>query len=97
MHLAELRVEMPTGTMLDALERFAAAFKHGSTVEIDCAYAALVRALPPKTYGEVTAGTLFSIPGYFAVIRKTKQGIEVGLGRTLYDHLPANQVIISTN
>ena len=95
MHVAELRAELPPGQLLNAVEAFAAKFDpRRVTADTITAYNRVVSLLPTKTYGEVTAGSLFSVPGYFEVLRKTKDGVEVGFNQVLYSHLPSNQSII---
>jgi hypothetical protein len=94
-HLDELRAEVASGTLRDAIESFAKLVgPNGLKQGAYAAYVRIVELLPPRTYGELTAGTLFSIPGYLAILRKTKAGIEVGPDRTFYDHLPTTQVVI---
>lgn len=95
MHIAELLTEVPAGKLRDAIEAFAKSFDaRGVTANTIIAYNHVVSLLPAKTYGELTAGTLFSVPGYFEVLRKTKAGIEAGFAHVPYAHLPSNQVVL---
>jgi hypothetical protein len=93
-HVRDLKAELPDGELLRAVVKFERLFRAGVSADTIIAYNRVVSLLPPKTYGELTAGNHFSIPGYFEVIRKTKQGIEVGLHHVLYSHLPPNQQVL---
>ena len=83
-------------TILGLLYHFKDSFKVAPAGRKTCeAYLDLTDAVKdafPMTYGCLTAGSVFSVPGYLAVLRKTKRGVETAEG-ALYDHLPSNQVV----
>jgi len=90
----DLKDELPEGDLLRAVEAFDRALRSGMTAELIAMYSRVVALLPPITYGELTAGSWFVIPGVLEMMRKTKSGVEVGWTEELFLHLPADYPIM---